>query len=86
MDCFEIRNHNTIIFSDERHRGPLEVASGSFISVTLDSHDGDESWGEFMQREEALALYGWLGLMLGAEIPEGDPYSVSAVDQPRESE
>ncbi len=86
MDCFEIRDHNTIIFGDERHRGPNDVASGSFMSVTLESRNGDESWGEFMRRDDALALYGWLGLMLGAEVREGVPYSVSAVDQPRESE
>lgn len=59
MKNFVIDNFNSVVFCDERANGP-----GKFASVTLEANDGNESWGEFMRREEALALYGWLGLML----------------------
>lgn len=77
---FEVRAFNTTTFSDERHRPSTEVPAGAFVSVTLTSHDGDHQWGEFMQRDEALALYGWLGLLLSSPEPkrEGVLYGVRA--------
>ncbi len=67
---FEVRDFNTTTFGDERHRPATEVPAGAFASVTITSHDGDQQWGEFMQRDEALALYGWLGLLLSTPAPE----------------
>ena len=65
LDCLEMAGKGLTV-CDERTRAGGEAPNGAVASVTLCSDDGDETWGEFMCREDALALYGWLALLLGA--------------------
>lgn len=48
---------STVTFCDERTGGRHP---GAVASVTLTSKDGDESWGEFLDANDALALRSWL--------------------------
>lgn len=58
--------HTEVSFHDERARAPYQAPAGSFASVTLD-RDGVESWGEFLTREQTLALIGWLTTLVASE-------------------
>lgn len=53
---------NSVSFSDERRRAGQEVAADAFASVTLSGRDS--SWGEFLTRNDVLALRAWLDVLL----------------------
>lgn len=59
---------NQIVFSDERARAPYEVPAGTFASVTLDGEGS--TWGEFLTREQALAVLGWLTALIASEAAD----------------
>jgi hypothetical protein len=50
-----------VTFCDERDTSPGE----HFISVTVSGEDS--GWGEFLSYNEALALKGWLDVLLADE-------------------
>lgn len=67
IDPLEVAGHHSVTlltFCDERERAALgvKVSPDAFASVTFSARD--TSWGEFMDRDQVLALYGWLGLLL----------------------
>lgn len=50
----------SVVLSDERP----STAEREFISVTI--HADDESWSEFLTREQAFAMWAWLyGILYG---------------------
>jgi hypothetical protein len=51
-----------VTFCDERNRPDAAIEPPYFASVTLSG--GDSSWGEFLTREQAYALLGWLTTVL----------------------
>jgi hypothetical protein len=55
---------NSIDFSDERARAGHDVDQDAIASVTLSG--ADESWGEFMNRTDLLALRSWIDRILSA--------------------
>lgn len=63
---------NIVTFDDERDRrhsgGRPAVAS-----VTIDTHGGDVSWGEFLSWEELLALHAWTGALIAAAVGDESP-------------
>jgi len=59
---------NTVTFDDERRRAPYQVPAGSFASVTFSGRV--ESWGEFLTREQALAVIGWLTVLVASEATD----------------
>jgi hypothetical protein len=48
-----------VAVADERGREDIDTEAREF-SVTLTSHDGNESWGEFFSAEQAWELKRWL--------------------------
>lgn len=61
MESVQFGDGNTVDFSDERGR----YEGRYFISVTISGEES--SWGEFLTRNDALALRGWLDLVLGSQ-------------------
>lgn len=54
---------NGMSFHDERAQ---DLRSGAIGSVTMHDRDGvdSETWGQFVTRDDALRLFGWLALLL----------------------
>lgn len=89
LQSFQVRNYNIVSFDDERDRAPYQAPTGVIASITLSAPDGSETWGEFLQREDALALYGWLGLLLSqpaVAAPDAQPSSPGPTHTEQESE
>jgi hypothetical protein len=65
MEMLELETSvSEVTFADERERAGRDVSTDACVSVTLGGADAESQWGEFLTREQALALYGWLGLVL----------------------
>lgn len=57
---YNTANPTEVVLSDERPREDLE----GFISITTEHKD--ESWGVFLTRDQAFAMWAWLyGILYG---------------------